>query len=75
MANEEAVKKVMQVAEGLRARLSEPMRGYATQYKGKPVTEAEARAKFRERYGHEPEKCIRAGPIWLAGPVEDGHES
>lgn len=42
----------------------EPMQGYD----GK-MTEEQARAAFRAKFGSEPQKCVRKGPIWLAGPV------
>ena len=43
-----------------------PMQGYD----GK-MTEEQARAAFRAKFGREPQKCVRKGPIWLAGPVRE----
>jgi len=61
---DESVKAVMRLAEELRAQLGEPMQGYD----GK-TTEEQARAAFRAKFGREPARCTRKGPIWLAGPV------
>ena len=31
--------------------------------------EAQARRRFAERYGHEPERILQAGPLLLVGPI------
>lgn len=30
---------------------------------------AQARARFREKYGHEPAEVLRAGALLLVGPI------
>ena len=34
--------------------------------------ETQARRRFAERYGHEPERALRTGPVLLVGPVGEG---
>lgn len=41
------------------------MQGYGV----KDTTEAQAREDFRKKFGREPQKCFRRGPIWVAGPI------
>lgn len=72
MANEKAVRRVMEIAERLSRQL---MQGYATQWNGGPATESDVRQRFAERHGREPQKVVRLGPIWVAGPVEKGEEN
>lgn len=60
-----AVRAVMSLAQDLRERLGENMQGYSSNY----TDEGQVRAAFVAKFGHEPERCVRAGPIWLAGPV------
>ena len=33
------------------------------------TTEDQARRRFAERYGHEPERILQAGPLLLVGPM------
>jgi hypothetical protein len=32
---------------------------------------AQARAAFVKRYGRQPERVFKSGPVWLAGPVKE----
>ena len=36
--------------------------------------ETQARRRFEERYGHEPERALRTGPVLLVGPIEQASE-
>ena len=64
MANDETVQKILKLAEDLRTKRGDLMQAY------KPnCTEGQVRAAFYDKFGVEPERCVRVGPIWLAGPV------
>ena len=36
--------------------------------------EGQARRRFRERYGREPERVVKAGCLLLVGPIPGGQE-
>lgn len=62
---DDAVKSVMSLAQDLRERLGENMQGYSSAY----TDEGQVKALFTEKYGYEPDRCVKSGPIWLAGPI------
>ncbi|MCW7071884.1 MAG: hypothetical protein OCU12_06135 [Methanophagales archaeon] len=55
--------------------MSEPKLKLNTAYQGYAnVTEEEALARFREKFGYEPEVVMWSGPILLAGPIKTHRE-